>query len=178
MGIQEKIENIVYNVVKTWKCSPINIDELSQIADNIYVSNWDTAVDDEILKRHRIDTVICLNTFKKTEDELKIYRENSIKHFYIEIEDMYDEDFYSASEKLRNIFDGLNADNKILFHCTAGISRSPSATIYYLCSVLNMSFVSACTLIQTKRQCAFPQDTFLMSILKKLYDEGKETLKE
>ncbi|KAI9587375.1 hypothetical protein GQX74_003221 [Glossina fuscipes] len=53
---------------------------------------------------------------------------------------------------------------KILIHCNAGISRSPSVVIAYLMHYRGMDFQTAYKYVKTKRPCIQPNEGFLIQL--------------
>ncbi len=68
-------------------------------------------------------------------------------------------------EKLRKI-KKINPDAKILFHCYAGISRSSSMAIGYLCKVKGLSLKDSYNMAKSKRPIIRPNDGFIETLKK------------
>jgi hypothetical protein len=53
---------------------------------------------------------------------------------------------------------------RLLFHCDAGISRSPSLVVVYLMTFCNMSLTKALEHVRQRRPCIFPNAGFLKQL--------------
>lgn len=56
------------------------------------------------------------------------------------------------------------ADHKVLVHCNAGIGRSPSIVVCYLCEI-GFGFKEAVKLVQSRRPGAFPHRDLRSAIM-------------
>jgi protein tyrosine phosphatase len=107
--------------------------KLDHIKHGIYISNWNSAIDEKLLKDHNIKAVLCINNVAKQKHELKIYDKLGIHHYQIDADDLEHVDLKRWFEKTNSIIEWYVArDMPIVVHCTAGISRSVTVVLAYL----------------------------------------------
>src|SRR5437867_3925499 len=62
--------------------------QMDNVIDNIYISNWTCAINKDLLIKNNIKYILCLNKeFRKTKQDMDLYNSLGIKHLYIEIDD-------------------------------------------------------------------------------------------
>lgn len=110
-----------------------NVGFVSTITDKLYLSDWTwtCACNKAILEQYQIKTIICINEAKKTEKDLAVYEQLGIQHYQINMEDHYGENFAGQFDTLDTYFDYAEKTGNLLIHCTAGVSRSVTAVLYY-----------------------------------------------
>lgn len=106
--------------------------KLDHIKHGIYISDWESATDEELLKYNNISAVICINNIFKRPKELALYKKLGIQHFQINAEDSENENLKKWFDKTNTIIEHyVSSDQKVLVHCTAGISRSVTIVLAY-----------------------------------------------
>lgn len=113
-----------------------NIDDISDIGDGMYISNWYTSVHTPILESYRIKHVMCFSGKRKTTAQLNLYAKRKISHHMFPVGE-YSKDPSSVVvifNRAVNVLEGIKPSdtNRCLIHCTAGRSRSCAFMIYYL----------------------------------------------
>lgn len=107
--------------------------KLDCISKCVYLSDWRSATDEDLLANHKISAIICVNNLFKSPEELSIYKKLGILHFHINAEDSEYVDLKKWFAKTIEIMEYYVSRNKnILVHCTAGISRSVTIVLAYL----------------------------------------------
>src|SRR5579883_1314819 len=103
---------------------------ISQITDNIYLSDKHGASNRLELDLLGINTVISLGH----KDELQRYKYHPNKKYYrVEINDTLEDEIWKYFKACNTIIqDVVDRNEKILVHCNAGISRSSTIIISYL----------------------------------------------
>jgi len=78
------------------------------------------------------------------------------------MDDDPEENLFRVLEPVRRTMAKIlkNPDNKILVHCTAGISRSSSVLIYYLMKEKGLTFDQALKMVRSKRNIVNPNKGF------------------
>lgn len=110
------------------------MDNHSQITESIFISDWYGSLDINQLTKNNIKYVLCLNyENKKTDEDIDLYNMMGIEHKYIMVKDR---PYANIIIHFNDIIKFLQNEYKgnILVHCSAGVSRSTTAVIAYLCS--------------------------------------------
>lgn len=116
--------------------------DITQITKNTYLSNWEGSFDIEELENLNIKAILCLNTVEKPAYILDRYIEAGIRHKQIFVADDEYENIARYFPEICAFISENIAHAPILIHCTAGISRSPTALAAYL---LNTSIQNGST---------------------------------
>jgi protein-tyrosine phosphatase len=136
------------------------------VINNIYLGSDQSANDMDKMKELGITHIIVAAR------ELKCRYPDDFKYVQIDIDDTMDENmlniFKHMSEYINNVLSDTN--NKILIHCAAGISRSPSIVIAYLMNNTNMkTFDSAFKFLHNIRPLIDPNPNFIKQL--KIYEQ-------
>ena len=143
---------------------------LDHIKHGIYISNWESATDETLLKTHNIKAVLCINNINKKSKELSTYKKLGIQHYQVDADDAEHVDLKRWFAKTNSIIEHYVArDQKIVVHCTAGISRSVTIALAYFLylshcrgklrpgkPIIHALYQWLCT----KRRCALPNPGF------------------
>eukprot|EP00033_Pygsuia_biforma_P003507 GCRY01003838.1.p1 GENE.GCRY01003838.1~~GCRY01003838.1.p1 ORF type:complete len:130 (-),score=18.54 GCRY01003838.1:569-958(-) len=96
-----------------------------EVSDNIFLGSLECAKNEEDLKQKGITHILTVGRL------IPLFPQD-FKYFVLEIDDMETsfilESFNSAIEF---IHDALENDGKVLIHCVAGVSRSPTIYLAY-----------------------------------------------
>ena len=107
--------------------------DITQLAPNVFVSNWDTSNNIDILKMYNIKAVLTIETRPKPEKILNYYTYNNIDFGYIYLPDIY---YANISEYFDSTFQFIenhtSRGENVLVHCWAGISRSVTIILNYV----------------------------------------------
>lgn len=106
--------------------------DITQITKNTYLSNWEGSFDIEELENLNIKAILCLNMVEKPAYILDKYIEVGIRHKQIFIADEPYENIIQYFPEICEFLSENTAHAPVLIHCTAGISRSPTALAAYL----------------------------------------------
>lgn len=152
--------------------------DFSQITENLFLGNVCSAFG-------------CYKTMQKDAlDRLEIYlvisvlSEDEYEDFMIEREDLDgrewirlvrdDDENADISEYFFKVHavisEAVKADKKVLVHCAAGVSRSPTLVIAYLMIENRWSYEDAYNYVKKKRPFIYPNSGFIKQ-LKDLYIE-------
>ena len=143
------------------------------IIPSLYISDLYTATSPTVLSELGITHVLCIH-----DDILSDYpTERTLDILFIQLEDIPSanvEDFFASSTAW--IQDALaDADSKVLVHCIAGRSRSPTLVIAYLMATKGWSFSTAVTYVQHRRAEIDPSVSFVNQLRRlesRLHDPG------
>ena len=150
---------------------------LDLIADNIWLGNYFSSKDIEVLKKEGIEKVLTI-----MDDFGPVYKNNDFIHKKIEIDDVETENII---QYFGECFNFIKDNKKILVHCMAGASRSATIVIAYLMWTKKMKFIDALNYTQSKRNIVDPNSGFKeqLKMFEKLlvdnnYDIDKINFKE
>ena len=143
------------------------IPSYNEIIDNIYVGNYKTALDAELLIKEGITYILnCGNGLKNFYEN-----DNIFKYLYLPIYDSESQNLDKYLEQSNSfIKEGSENGNKILIHCGAGVSRSSTICLMYMIIEKKYKFSDAYTLIKQKRKCVMPNMGFRKLLEKKSYE--------
>jgi dual specificity MAP kinase phosphatase len=149
--------------------------KLDHIKHGIYLSNWESSVDEKILTQNNIKAVICVNNIIKRPSELKVYERLNIQHYQIDAEDSENVDLRQWFARTNKIIEHYVSRNQcVLVHCTAGISRSVTIVLAYFIYLTHCRGVvrpnkvvihHLYKWICSKRKCALPNPGFYSQLM-------------
>ena len=111
--------------------------DIVEIIPHLFISNWFTSNNPVILKKFNIKAVITLETHPKPNEILKYYKNNNIDFMYINIDDSPNANIYDYFDSSYDFINyHIKKGENVLVHCYAGISRSSSIILNYMCRFL------------------------------------------
>ena len=111
----------------------MNNEDITKIVPYLYISNWDTSNNPEIIDKYNIKAVITLETMDKSLSILSYYNAKNIDFMYIYIYDNENVDISKYFDSTFNFIEKHIAKKEnVLVHCYAGISRSPTIVLNYI----------------------------------------------
>ena len=136
---------------------------IDHIIDNIYLGDFRTADNIDILKEHNITHIIncAFNLPNKFPEQITYKRL-----------DLRDEPDQPIIEKLEEAYQFIkeNKDKNIFVHCVFGKSRSASVVIFYIMKEKKLNFKEAKEFVKNIRKIVEPNSGFEME-LNRYYDE-------
>ncbi|EAR94740.2 dual specificity phosphatase domain protein (macronuclear) [Tetrahymena thermophila SB210] len=154
-----------------------NYTHIANIIDNVYLSDYNTAQDFQVLTLFKITHIIncspqnCINNFG-----------NKIQYLNVEILDEWEANLIENLDAIFKFIQKSQRQNgRILIHCYRGISRSPSVVIAYIIKNLNINENQALKYCKSRYQQAEPNASFmiqLQSYYKQQQDNQKLFLKQ
>lgn len=107
--------------------------DIDEIIPHLFISNWFTSNNIDIIKKYNIKAVITVETNSKPVDIINYYKNNNIDFMQIYLYD-------SPSAPIKNFFDEsynfikkhISKHENVLVHCFAGISRSSTIILNYI----------------------------------------------
>lgn len=107
--------------------------DINEIIPGLYISNWETSNNTDILDKNRIKAVITLEMSSKPEYILYYYKMRGIDNMQIQIPDFPNSDISKYFDITYNfIKKHLSKGENVLVHCAAGISRSSTIILNYI----------------------------------------------
>lgn len=121
-----------------WKSSL----EITQISPRLFISNWRNGCDIKVLQENGIRAILCFGEQVKPPQLLQQYKDLKIDHMFIKLEDNLGE---KIDVHFNSIWDFITiqhaAQKKVLVHCSAGMSRSPAAVLYFMVRKLHSASI-------------------------------------
>jgi len=131
----------------------MGISPISEITPQLYIGSISSTYP-KVLAHHGITHII--NAAKEAD-----YKSGPLQ-IRLMMDDDPEENLFRVLEPVRRTMAKIlkNPDNKILVHCTAGISRSSSVLIYYLMKEKGLTFDQALKMVRSKRNIVNPNKGF------------------
>jgi len=131
--------------------------QITQILDFLFLGSQEDAQSSTILKRHGITRVINLSDTCPKSDLIP-----DSDFMRIAIKDSYDAKIHVHFDKAYEFIEEARRTNqRILVHCLAGISRSPTLAIAYIMRSRALSCDEAYRYVKTRRQSVSPNLNFM-----------------
>lgn len=107
--------------------------DIDEIIPHLYISNWDTSNNKDVIIKNNIKAVITLETRPKPDEIVNFYKLHDIDYIYINIGDDPNEDISKYFNFTYDFIKKYISHNKnVLVHCYAGISRSATIILHYI----------------------------------------------
>jgi dual specificity phosphatase 12 len=164
----------------------MNNNDIDEIVNHIYISNWDTSNNPSIYFKNDIKLVITLETRRKPDQIIEFYDNNNIKFIYLYIEDSHNANIYDFFDDTYNIINNyISHHQNVLVHCYAGVSRSSTIILNYMIrkmfernkSLKNKDSIEIVNyvlyLAREKRNIINPNNNFLNQLVIKTEDYKK-----
>eukprot|EP00040_Diaphanoeca_grandis_P041763 m.263454 g.263454 ORF g.263454 m.263454 type:complete len:362 (+) comp50535_c0_seq1:310-1395(+) len=130
----------------------------SQVTDHVFIGSRKDACNKELLNRLGINAIV--NATKDCPHHFE--DDNSFNYFRVPVKDTWNQDLPSHFPDCFKFIDRMRSSgNKILIHCTAGISRSATLTIAYIMFSERQALSSAYTFVKSKRPAISPNLDFM-----------------
>ena len=129
-------------------------EDINEIEDNLWLGNTFAAKNIEDLKKKGIKKIL---TVMNSSSDSYFFNEHGFIHKII---DILDEDYKNIIQYFGECIRFINGGEKVLVHCGAGASRSPTIVIAYLMWKNTMSFDDALKFVQKKRSIVCPNSGF------------------
>ena len=88
-----------------------------------------------------------------------------IEYIRVPVMDRFQEDIKKYFNETNRFIENVKKDGKVLIHCQAGISRSPTIGIAFLMKMNKLSFNDAFSLVKEKRPIIEPNLAFIQALL-------------
>ena len=152
------------------------INEINEIIPHLYLSNWYTSNNTEILHKYNIKAVITLETQPKPDFIYKYYKNYGVDNMYIKLHDSPDANITQYFDKTYDFIDKhISKGENVLVHCMAGVSRSATIVLNYIIrKMYETNQVSTCPckfvdqvleFARTKRPVVNPNSGFMKQLL-------------
>jgi protein-tyrosine phosphatase len=152
------------------------INDINEIVPHLYLSNWYTSNNIDVLQKYKIKAVITLETNPKPSHILAYYQKYNIDNMYITIPDIPDADIMQYFDETYNFINKhIMKGENVLVHCMAGISRSSTIVLNYIIKKMyenNKVTTCPCKLVheiiefaRIKRPVVNPNEGFIKQLL-------------
>ena len=126
---------------------------INKIIDNLYVGNYNAAINNDIIKNLNISTIINCS---KREERTTL----NVNYLQIPIDDPPSQnDIYYINNNFfpitKFINDSINFNKSVLIHCKNGCQRSPTIACIYLMVKYDIDYKNAINFIKSKRKESF-----------------------
>ena len=136
--------------------------DCTHIIDNIYISNYKTSTDYNFLKQNKFSYIINCAGGSSTFTPV-LFEEFS--YLTINLRDHCESNIEEGVLQIEKFIDTLpEGGNKILFHCSEGISRAPALVVAYLIRKKKMKYEKALSLVKEKRSIVDINIGFLIQL--------------
>ena len=133
---------------------------LSQVLPWLYLGSQEAAGDEELLRHHRISHSLNLGSSSSREQWTWHVVERSL-----ELQDSPEQRIDGAvAEGTRFLQECKARGGRVLVHCSAGESRSPTLVIAFLISTRGCSFLEAFSLVKERRPSINPNPSFVAQL--------------
>merc|ERR1712242_64465 len=134
----------------------------NEIIPGLYITDISQASSEEFIAGNKITAIVTLSSHEipvSITQKLRQYKFIKIlDNCQANIQNYFEECFKFIEENLKN-------DGRVVVHCQAGISRSPTIVMAYLMKKWECSWLDACNYVQKKRSCAAPNFSFIGQLL-------------
>lgn len=155
--------------------------KLSQITEHVYVSNLKEAVNIPYVQSENIRRILYLGDAPKSDKTMNAYESLGITHKFIQIQDSNVADITSVFDECYDyIHSGVCGGERVLIHCSQGVSRSSTIAILYFlrrwynvcddfyekqASHKNLLF-AILRFVKSKRPCIEPNSNFVQQLIR------------
>ncbi len=159
-------------------------EDINEIIPYLFISNWNTSNNPNVIKKYNIKAVITLETIDKPKDIIDFYKNNNIDFMYIRLYDDPNSDISKYFDITYNFIDShIKQKKNVLVHCMAGISRSTTIVLNYILKkkyelnhIKNPYIIvdDIINYVRTKRYIINPNSGFIKQLMiqsKKYYNE-------
>ena len=162
--------------------------DITEIVPHLFLSNWFTSNNPNVLSRNKIKAVVTLETMNKPDNILLYQKMNGIQSLYIRLPDSPSANIYQYFDMTYGfINDKISRGENVLVHCYAGISRSSTIVLNYILRTFYQNekpkinpqevLYSVLEFVQLKRSIVNPNQGFLNQLLQKTIQYNKENEK-
>ena len=164
--------------------------DITEIAPHLFLSNWFTSNNSNVLYKNNIKAVITIETLEKPSDILLYQQMNGIESMYITLPDSPSANIYQYLDNTYDFIENkISKGENVLVHCYAGISRSATIVLNYLLRSFyqnrnNKNFTNPQEILQSvlnfvrqRRPIVNPNQGFLNQLLRKTIQYSNEYLK-
>jgi len=145
------------------------LSKLSEITQHIFISDLEVSMDIDTLKSEGIEAILHIGDGEKSKKILNRYKRKKIDHHFVEFEDNPNVDIVPYFEPCYDyIHKYVSEEKKVLIHCAAGVSRSPTIVAYYM--LKRYYLVSFDTSMKKNKKLINKQEYFVQNILKMIKD--------
>lgn len=157
MDLREGIEKALDAYYGNLKPMPKKPSDISEIIPGLFISDFATAMNQELTKQKNIQAVINVSGIE--------YKYHTEYYLYHAIDDTLSADLTPGFNSIYDFIDlHLTERRNVLVHCYAGISRSVSYVIYYLMRKNDLSYDDAYEIVGKKRSKACPNHGFAQQL--------------
>ena len=132
--------------------------DMDKITDNIWVGNYEAAINITNLKKEGIKKILCVMDYKSPEYS----KEDNFNRKIIEVVDIPTTNIIKYFGECIKFIEG---EEKVLVHCMAGASRSATIVIAYIMWKEKKTAKEALNYASKKRSSIFPNEGFKKQLI-------------
>ncbi|XP_071802917.1 dual specificity protein phosphatase 19-like [Asterias amurensis] len=141
--------------------------QVLEVRPGVLLGSQDVAANLELLQKHHVTHILNVAT------GIVNFFPNQFIYKTVEILDVPETDITGYFAECFQFIDAAKATGKVLVHCNAGVSRSPSVVIAYLMSTEGVSLGAILDELRGERPAVRPNDGFM-----KCLEEYERRLKD
>ena len=135
--------------------------DMDEIIPGLFLGNMNAALNVEQLRQHGISHVLNVRS-KVNWVAMVDYEENNIEFAHVLMQDSPSFDMKkNINAAIAFIQTALDVGGKVLVHCNAGISRSPTVVAAYIMANQNVDALCASQLVKNRHTKALPNYSFI-----------------
>ena len=162
--------------------------DITEIVPHLFLSNWFTSNNSNVLYKNKIKGVITIETLEKPNNVLLYQQNNGIESMYISLPDSPNANIYKYFDITYDfIHDKISKGENVLVHCYAGVSRSATIVLNYMLrnfyknqkrnvKILSPQEIqySALEFVRSRRPIVNPNKGFLSQLFQKCVQYSNE----
>jgi dual specificity phosphatase 12 len=142
----------------------IYMPDMNHVISNVYLGNWFDSTNWDALRNEGITHILTLNRTRiHTKKQLLEMKSRGISNMYISIDD---NQYSDISRHFDKCFSFIRSADKVLVHCSAGVSRSSTVVAAFLINSTKMNADDALSFIRSKRPRVKPNRGFMSQLYK------------
>jgi len=138
--------------------------ECQEIMPGLLLGPFQVSKSMEKMKELNITHIVCIRDVKEAFSVKPRFPEH-FQYMVLDVEDNEEQNLIRLFPSARQFIDkAITGNGRVLVHCNAGISLSPSFVVMFVMEQLQLSWEDALHLVQNRRYCISPNGGFITQI--------------